>query len=384
MALRTTLVPDHADVLILGGGFAALEAAIAIRIAEGAAERSISIVSRRRTLSAGQDLVYAPFGTYPPELSLRELCQHYELDWHHTSACAIDSGRCRVELESGPPMTYEHLVIATGARGEPADTMRLRTWSDARRLEPMIRRVLEGRRETVMFSLVGDYAWPMPMLEVAQLLDLALRAHGTRSSCDIVIVTDDTRLLPRFGPDAGEVVAEQLRERQIEVLTSLPPGRVQQLRGSINLEAGPLAAHSLAGTVRVGASGFFETDPDGRVADNVFVVGDACVAIYRTAGMVAAQARRIAATITGTTVDHDPRLNTVQMYAAGGSTHLALDLQHPFSNNATTRVDITQSPEPPDHYAGSYLSQIGMIDSTHAAERFVNSLPGLKHDMRDS
>ena len=56
---------ERRGVVILGGGFAAVEMALALRMADGSHERPITVVSHRRTLSAGADLVSAPLGDDP-------------------------------------------------------------------------------------------------------------------------------------------------------------------------------------------------------------------------------------------------------------------------------------------------------------------------------
>jgi hypothetical protein len=227
-----------------------------------------------------------------------------------------------------------------------------------------------------VLKLTSENSWPMPLVEIALLLDHGLRRHGHRDGCQIVVASEDDRLLPRFGIEVADQIEGLLRERDIEILTSMPHGRVAQLEGTLTFEAGPLRAHAIPGVPRCGDSGLFEPDESGRLAEHVFALGDATRAVYRTPATASLQARRIATEITGETLpDGEPATAIAQLFTPHGSLHLAATSADPFATLPLTRVAAITSSRLPDHFAGTYLSQLGLVDSPRAAERFCDSLP---------
>ena len=109
-------------ILILGGGFAALETAFLLRMRlHDAAE--IALVSDRDHFTFRPNTVYIPFGADPDSLRIDLATPFARRDIHAElgRAVAVDPNAHRVTLANGRELSYDELVIATGAGMSPEE-----------------------------------------------------------------------------------------------------------------------------------------------------------------------------------------------------------------------------------------------------------------------
>src|SRR5215218_5764501 len=109
-----------ADVLIVGGGVAALEALMALRDLAGDRVR-ITLVAPE------PDFVYRPMAVLEPfglgearRYPLRRIADDFETALVQARVAAVDAPAHRVVLRSGDTMPYDTAVLAPGARIVPA------------------------------------------------------------------------------------------------------------------------------------------------------------------------------------------------------------------------------------------------------------------------
>ncbi|WP_215452577.1 NAD(P)/FAD-dependent oxidoreductase [Streptomyces sp. ATCC 21386] len=194
-------------------------------------------------------------------------------------AVSLDTGARRVILESGEPVPYDGLVIATGGR--------------ARRLSPpgmSGERVLRTLADCA--ALREDLTRARSVLVVgAGLLGMEIASTCRTLGLQVTVVDRDPPLRRVLGPVLAEVVTSAAREHGVMLRTV--PGGVR-LVGSDTLEGVDAGGDLLTADVIVSAVGDVPavdwltgsgltldhgvvTDSRGRVADGIVAAGDAAV-----------------------------------------------------------------------------------------------------------
>jgi sulfide:quinone oxidoreductase len=303
-AVRTLQRPIR--VLIAGGGFAALEAGLALRaLAEDQVALTVVApepVLRYRPAATAEMFDSAPPRTYPLESIVRDL----GASWHRSRLEAVASQRRHIRLASGERLSYDALVLAIGARalaGLPGARM-FRDQRDLPLFRGLLTEIDQGTVERVVFAVPAGVSWPLPVYELA----LLTAAHSRRSGCDpvITLVTPERNPLAVFGDPVSSAVGELLVDGGVRFVGSATPVAVRR-DGALELQADlpvpadavvtvpQLSAHRIAG-VPASWWGFVPTDSSGRVEglDRVYAAGDITAFPVKQGGLAAQQADRIA------------------------------------------------------------------------------------------
>lgn len=295
-------------MVIAGGGFAALETALALRAL--AKERvQLTLVSPTTVFAYRPAATSEAFSTEPfSRYDIGEMAADLEVSHYRSALELIAPQRQWLRLESGITLDYDFLVLAVGARarlGIPGAT----TFRDQRDL-PRFRSVLEelaaGTIRRLVFAVPSHDSWSLPVYELAFMSE----AHATRCGvrAEILIVSPERTPLAIFGPHASRLVSELLAERGITFVGGSIPHSVRD--GSLVLQFDAaidadrvVAAPELHGPRLAGIpsnwSGFVPTDSAGRVEGltNVFAAGDATAYPIKQGGLAAQQADLVAQTI---------------------------------------------------------------------------------------
>ena len=283
---------EAVNVVVAGGGFAGVEAVLALR--ELAGERvAITLVSARDALVYRPHAVREPFGLGEPEhIALAPLCAAHDVTLLVDEAGAVDVARRELALRDGGALGYDVLLLAPGGRPEPAvpGAITLGEPGAARALRDVLDRAVAGAVDRIAFVVPDGVAWPLPAYELALLAYAHLHERGAATRLDIV--TPEDAPLGLFGAPAAARVRAALAARGI----GLHP-----LDGLALLGADAVVALPRIGGPRVPGlpstpDGFLPVDDYGRVEGVpwVYAAGDATNHPVKQGGLAAQQAEAAA------------------------------------------------------------------------------------------
>jgi sulfide:quinone oxidoreductase len=299
---------QRARVVIAGGGFAALEAALALRALAG--ERvALTLIAPDPVLHYRPTATSEAFAQTPARLyDLRRIAGDLRAVYHSARLESVATEERYALTTAGARLDYDALVLATGARaidGIPGGL----TFRDRRDLGPF--RKMQAELETgavrrVVFAVPSGCSWPLPLYELALLS--ATHADEEGLDAEITLVTAEPEPLALFGSEASRLVRDLLSERGVRFIGAtagfrvLRDGLLITFAGSIAAEC-VVAAPQLRGRRIPGVPaswwGFVPTDLCGRVQDlaDVYAAGDMTTFPIKQGGLAAQQADRVAHTI---------------------------------------------------------------------------------------
>ncbi len=294
------------QIVIAGGGFAALESLLALRALLGA-QVDITLVARSRWLPDRPAASAEALGSEPSRVyDLLAIAEEQDARFREDRLEAVASEQHRVRLASFAVLSYDTLVLALGARSRVAIPGAL-TFRDQRDL-PQMRRMIDDLRDGVprrlVFALPDGCSSPLLLYELAvsAARENALRAVGV----SVTIVTAEHAPLEMFGPDASRAAGRMLSDAGVQLVTGAAPIAVRR-DGSLLVRTGAaipadrvVAAPALRGRrlagVPHGAHGFVPVERDGRVVglEDVYAAGEMTTFPIRHPGIAAQQADVIA------------------------------------------------------------------------------------------
>jgi sulfide:quinone oxidoreductase len=262
-------------VLIAGGGIAALELLLALRVLAGP-RVAVTLLTADAVLSPRAMTVAEPFE--------RGGAQAY--DWGQIAAqhdasvvldrlIAVDSEQQMAFTHDGRRVPYDLLVLTVGARriaSFPAALTFGIADDAASQLRAAVADVLAHPAKSIAFTLASPAVWSLPLYELALLTAHELREHG--SGAAVRIVTPELHVLELFGAAGRDAVLPLLEAVDIEVVTRAQPRAVDA--AGLRFDHGdPIPADhvvTLADSVArqiaglpVDGAGFVPVDLHGRV-----------------------------------------------------------------------------------------------------------------------
>lgn len=296
------------QLLIVGGGPAALEGALAVQhLAPGLLR--VTLLCDRDDFVYRPVAVAEPFGFASPErFSLSGIAADRGFSLRLGSLRSVDPSARRVLLADGTSMEYDVLLLALGARAEEAvpGALTFRGPQDAERLRDALEALHAGEPLRVAFAAAPETAWTLPLYELALLTTRWAREHGL--SLEPWVVTYEHRPLGVFGPEAGASVAELLADHGVRLWTGAFAEGFENGKLWVSLEGGlpvdlAVALPRLVGPRVPGlpadAEGFLPVDAHGRVdgLDCVYAAGDMTTRPLKQGGLATQQADACAAAI---------------------------------------------------------------------------------------
>jgi sulfide:quinone oxidoreductase len=290
------------EVLIAGGGVAALEAALALR--DLAADR-ISL----KLIAANPEFVYRPASVNEPfsfggarHYPLDEIAADIGIELIEDSLESVDPAGNAALTASGARHDYDALLLALGARISPR--YEHATTIDDRRLDQLLHGLIQdlegGYVKRLAFVVPPRMAWPLPIYELA--LMSAQRAYDMNVEVAITVLTPEDAPLAVFGGGASEALSALLADSGIEVVTSayceIPrAGQIEVSPGGRTVGADRVVAlPELDGPAVPGLpqaeNGFIPVDLHNRVRglEHEYAAGDATDFAVKHGGIAAHQA----------------------------------------------------------------------------------------------
>jgi sulfide:quinone oxidoreductase len=300
------------SVLIVGGGVAALEAALALR--ELGRERIATTM-----LAPNPEFVYRPMTVREPfsyplaqRYPLEQIARELEVELQVGSFKWLEPTERTVHTDAGERLSYDALLLALGARLYPRFN-HATTIDDARideLLHGLIQDIEGGYVHRLALLIPSGRTWPLPIYELALLC--AARARNVNVELSITIATPEDAPLAIFGGAVSDGVRQLLEESDIATITSAhcevrESGRVSISPGSRQLDADRIVAlpelvgPSAPGVPGRSEHGFIAVDPlcKVRTLERVYAAGDATDFAIKHGGIAAQQADVAAQSIAG-------------------------------------------------------------------------------------
>lgn len=234
-------------VVVVGGGFAALEVALALKAVDR--RIAVSVISSETAVVYRPWLIRVPAGrSQPPVIPFTRLLAEAGVDVIAGRAEAADLERRRLTLDSGRAVDYDQLVVATGADADRDRVPGAREHAlfpcDPADAAEFAARVQAGSAEV---AVVFGWERPGPGLEYAAWI--AAHRPGVR----VTAIDGDGTLERRFGAKATAWLRRLFASRGARLVGEGPlervrEGRVELAGGSVNADlialAGPLRGNT--------------------------------------------------------------------------------------------------------------------------------------------
>ena len=359
-------------VVVVGGGVAALEGALALQALAGS-RVSVEIVA------PDSQFFYRPLAVAEP-FAVGELRRYDLSDLVAKAGASLTLGTVTaVTIETreahtaaGSVIRFDALLVACGAVPQPAveGAITFRGPADIEHISTLLADAESGSVGSIAFSIPGGAVWALPVYELALLTAARLEACG-RGDVSIVITTPEHAPLELFGREASDATARLLEQRGIAVRRR---ARARAFRdGGLVLASGEIlpvdrvvAMPRLTGPHIAGLPqtrhGFIPIDRHCRVEGlpAVYAAGDVTTFPVKQGGIatqqadVAAQAIALAA---GADVVPQPFRPVLRGMLLTGSApqFMRHDLSHP---DETPVVSFDELWWPPAKIAGHYLGPL--------------------------
>jgi sulfide:quinone oxidoreductase len=308
-AAPTAPNPDKLRVIVVGGGVAALETALALAdLAPDLTDVTVIAPNAElvyRPMVVREPFAYAGAQRYPLAAMVEDAGATLlvgELDW-------IDRSARTIHTKAGEPIEYDALVLALGAKITERYPHALTI--DDRELDGTLHGLIQdiegGYIHKLAFVAPGRVAWPLPLYELAMMT--AGRAYDMQSELQTTIVTPEETPLAIFGSTASQGVAELLADAGIETIGSasaevLSYDKVLINDGERHLDVDRvIALPELYGPVvrgvPLGDNGFIPVDEHCRVrgVERIYAAGDATDFPIKMGGIGSQQADTAAQSI---------------------------------------------------------------------------------------
>lgn len=293
---------NRVNVVIAGGGVAALEAALAL---QALAEDRIRV----ELLAPEPHFWYRPLSVAEP-FKLAE-ARHFELSTLAAEAGAsfspgelvsVDAARRLAYTSPGGAVPYSMILIACGAVPKPAieGALTFRGPADTAKIERLLTEIEAGDVRRVAFAVPAGAVWTLPAYELALMTAAWLATRGV-VGVELALVTPEDEPLHLFGREASSAVRALLEEREIAVHTrayaaEARAGELLLVGGGIVVADRVVALPRLQGP-RIGGipqtcEGFVPVDLHGRVTgmSDAYAAGDITAFPVKQGGIAAQQA----------------------------------------------------------------------------------------------
>jgi sulfide:quinone oxidoreductase len=298
------------DVVVAGGGVAAIEAMLALRDIAGDRVTMTLVAPQEhfhyRPLSVGEPFALGRALSLP----LTTVARDVGADLRLGALAAVDADAHTARLESGATLSYDALLVAIGARRLPAleHAKTFRGQEDSESVHGLIQDIEGGYSRRIVFVVPAGVVWTLPIYELALMAAQRVYEMST-PGVELTIVTPEERPLGIFGPAASDDLERMLDEAGIAIETSsraeIPASGTVVLHPHGNvIEADRIVALPVAAPIPIeglprDSDGFIPVDSHGNVqgADDVYAAGDGTWFPVKQGGLACQQADAAAESI---------------------------------------------------------------------------------------
>ena len=291
------------EIVIAGGGVAALEALLALR---ELAPKSVQI----QLLAPESDFVHRPMFVAEPfgigqaqRVKLDEVAADNGAALRRGALASVDAAGRTVATSEGDEISYDALLVAIGARPVPAVPGAL-TFGDPSEREffaALLDQLGRRRGEQLAFLVPPEVKWSLAAYELALLTTSYLKARPAERA-KVAVITHEAEPLEMMGAEPASALRERLRSERVgvetsAVVTSFESGRVQLADGGSIRSDNAVALPALEVPTIEGLPqrwrGFLPTDTRMHVAglDRVWAAGDVTWFPVKQGGLAAQQAQ---------------------------------------------------------------------------------------------
>jgi sulfide:quinone oxidoreductase len=298
------------NVVVAGGGVAAIEAMLALRDIAGG-RVSMTLVAPQDDFQYRPLSVEAPFALGRAlSLPLATVARDVGAELRLGALAAVDADAHTARLENGATLSYDALLVAIGARRLPAlkHAKTFRGQEDSESVHGLIQDIEGGYSRRIVFVVPAGVVWTLPIYELALMAAQRVYEMST-PAVELTIVTPEERPLGIFGPDASDDLEKMLEEAGITVETSSRaeiPGTgtvILHPHGKV-IEADRIVALPVTTPISIDGlprdrDGFIPVDAHGHVegADDVYAAGDGTWFPVKQGGLACQQADAAAESI---------------------------------------------------------------------------------------
>ena len=294
--------PEKLRVLIVGGGVAALEGALAL--GDLAPDHTdVTVIAPNdefvyRPMTVREPFAYGAARRYPLAPIVRGAGAKLltgELAW-------VDPNKRTIHTKTDESLEYDALMLALGAKAVHRYTHALTI--DDRRLDETLHGLIQdvegGYIHSLAFVSPGRMAWPLPLYELA--LMTAGRAYDMGIELAVTVLTSEDAPLAIFGAAVSGAVNDRLEKAGIQTINSsyceipsakevvINPGD-RRLQVDRVIALPELYGPSVRG-IPLGEHGFIRVNPYGQVPDvgPIYAAGDAVEFAVKHGGIASQQA----------------------------------------------------------------------------------------------
>ncbi len=314
--------PAKSRVMIVGGGIAGVEAALAL--ADLAGDRAqLSLVA------PDADFVYKPLAVEEPftqqpaaRHELKPALDEIGVQLVQGAVSSVNPEARTVAVDQHADLPYDLLVVCVGGRARPAYTGVETFWSDSSNLpaDELIHRAHASLGRTMVLLVPPATSWSLPLYELGLLIRRRSEELGL-SDLRLRLLTPENAPLTVFGTRASDAIAALLSARRISIETSRcvtqdPTGTLHLSPQGTPVEAGviltlPIIDGPAIRGLPADPHGFLPVDPHGRVegVDDIYAAGDGTDFPVKQGGIATQQADAVAEHIAarlGADVDAKP------------------------------------------------------------------------------
>jgi NADH:ubiquinone reductase (H+-translocating) len=241
------------NIVIVGGGFAGLEAAFTLKSLMGSAA-GITLIDRSPYHSFIPSIHEIISGKVEPEqirIPLRVMLGPAGIDFIQEEVQDLDRGRHQVRTES-TVLDYDYLVLGIGAENNFFDipgaaelAYRFRSSGEAERIRRDLLRVMADESCTYTVMIAGGGTEGVEVAgEVVDAVEQGCGSDALRSGhITIELIEGQDRLLPGFADRVRDFAGDHLRKRGVKLATG---SRIIEVRkDSVVLDGGTVRTVSL-------------------------------------------------------------------------------------------------------------------------------------------